>query len=362
MNTKADRSKPHAMRSTKPRTSVGRPRKDVGGPLGVNLFLDVALRLDNEAEWALTSNPIGAAEVAGLLLGNSGPIIEINDSEPVLLMQKADHAYALTGPGSLEFKRMMAAFSAPGSDRRAVGYYRSHIGKKFDLDEDDFRLIHACFGNTPHVILLMNRQTSGLSGARLFLEDQSSGLYELYREEDPSREIDRPNAETDDVTKNLAQADNSIPETRNAGRFSLAPHWRSFRSVSLWVVQLLVAALLGYIILKGPRRPENSQFSASTDHQTASISSQPGLALRVERQGENLRLSWDRAAPALQGAKGAELTIREQNAPAKDVLLDGDLLRTGSVLYRPVGAHVGFRLAVFGQDSGDVVGSVEAVL
>ncbi len=348
------------MKHIKPGRTSGAPSgKDVAAPLGVNLFLDVARKLDDEAEWALTSNPTGAAEVAGLLLGNAGRIIEISDCEPVLLMQKLDHAYALTGPGSLEFKRMMAAFSAPESERRAVGFYRSQIGERVEPEEEDIRLTRACFGDAPHVVLLMNRGVSGSRRARLFLEDQSNGLCELCREADAPREIGPSNHEAEHVPKELARADTSIPETRKVEEISPTFQWRSFRVASLWAVQALAACLLGYMILTGSRGPKNSQFSASAGHDTASSgSSQPGLALRAEWQGENLRLSWDRKAPALSEAKGGELIIREGNEPGREVLLDGDLLRTGSVIYRPSERHVSFRLAVFGQGSDNIPDSV----
>ena len=279
--------------------------EDAAAPVGVNLFLDVARKLDDEAEWALTSNPTGAAEVAGLLLGNPGPIIEISDCEPVLLMQKQDHAYALNGPGSLEFKRMMAAFGAPDSQRRAVGFYRSHIGDIVEPEEEDVRLIRTCFGDTPHVVLLMNRGVSGPRRARLFLEDQSNGLCELRREANVSREIEPSNDEADHIPKELVRSDSSIPETTKVEEISPTSHSRSFRVVFLWVVQVLAACFVAYMILKGLGRARTSQLSGSAGHESASSgSSQAGLALRVEWQGKNLRLSWDRKMPALSEAKG----------------------------------------------------------
>jgi hypothetical protein len=71
---------------------------------------DVVRRLDQDVEWALTSNPTGAAEIAGLLLGKSDPGIEVIDCQPVFLMQERDRAYVLTGPGKREFERTVAAF------------------------------------------------------------------------------------------------------------------------------------------------------------------------------------------------------------------------------------------------------------
>src|SRR5690242_14705577 len=52
---------------------------------------DVVRRLYEDAEWALTSNPTGAAEIAGLLLGKSHSTVEIIDCHPVFLMHERDH-------------------------------------------------------------------------------------------------------------------------------------------------------------------------------------------------------------------------------------------------------------------------------
>src|SRR5437763_16957315 len=60
-------------------------------PVGAGAFRwspDAIHRLDDEVQWALTSNPAGAAEIAGILLGKSGPPVEIADCHPVFLMQE----------------------------------------------------------------------------------------------------------------------------------------------------------------------------------------------------------------------------------------------------------------------------------
>lgn len=86
-------------------------------------------RLDDEAEWAFASNPTGTAEIAGVLLGRSGPTLEITDCQPVFLMHPQHHGYALAVPGRREFERTTAAFPAiPPDGLSVVGFYRSHIG------------------------------------------------------------------------------------------------------------------------------------------------------------------------------------------------------------------------------------------
>ncbi len=92
-------------------------------------------RLYQDVDWALTSNPTGAAEIAGVLLGKSGSIIEIIDCQPVLLMQERDHAYALTGPGRREFERTIGALrSIPGTCARGRRFLSQPHGRRARCD------------------------------------------------------------------------------------------------------------------------------------------------------------------------------------------------------------------------------------
>jgi hypothetical protein len=351
------------MKHTKSADSGFHILQNGGAAVGVNLSLNVVRKLHEEAEWALTSNPTGAAEVAGLLLGNPGSVIEINDSEPVLLMRTLDHPYALTGPGGLEFKRMIAAFSTPAPDRRAVGFYRSQIGEKDEPEQEDLTLIRTCFGDMPRVMLLMNRAGDGRTTARLFLEDQSTGLCELCREDDLSSDSEPLNDRADIATKPLTRSNRltSILSTVNPNGTSPVSRSHSFRFASLWTLQILAACVLVFMILKGSMLAKKAVISASARNETASsIANKPDLALRVEWQGKNLRLSWDGGTSVLSQAKGGALTIREGNTPSREILLDGDLLRTGSILYRPIERDVSFQLAVFGRDSSKIADSVVA--
>jgi hypothetical protein len=50
----------------------------------------------------------------------------------------------------------------------------------------------------------------------------------------------------------------------------------------------------------------------------------------------------------LAEAREGTLGIREGIAPEREVLLDGDLLRNGSIVCRPANSRAAFRLSVFG--------------
>jgi proteasome lid subunit RPN8/RPN11 len=144
---------------------------------------DVIRHLDEEVDWALTSNPTGPAEIAGILLGQSGRHIQIRDCRPVLLLRKQDHEYALTGPGRREFERKMAEFRwIP--ERSVVGFYRSHMGEGLELSEEDLGLLQTCFRDTSQVVLLIKPTGDRSCSAKLFVGNQGQLLSEFHSDED----------------------------------------------------------------------------------------------------------------------------------------------------------------------------------
>ena len=137
-------------------------------------------RLDEDIEWAITSNPTGSAEIAGILLGKIGPTLEITDCKPVFLMQPRDHAYALAGPGKEHFKSTIAGFRSISDDRYSViGFYRTDIGGK-DLTDEDLGLVRTCFPETSPVVLLIQRTVNGSVRIKLFLGDRGEALRHVH--------------------------------------------------------------------------------------------------------------------------------------------------------------------------------------
>jgi hypothetical protein len=335
---------------------------------------DTVRRLDEDINWALTSNPTGAAEIAGVLLGKITPSIEITGSQPVFLMQPRDHAYALAGPGRSEFERMIAAFqSIPEGQHSVIGFYRSHMGDGLDLTEDDLGLVRACFPNASPVVLLIQRSANGSSSVKLFLGDQGEVLRQFHSSEDPSalpRWLELWHSlSADDAAHPTAAADttepapitkpaNPAPEYRpTLGRSDAAENFvplgrRSNRGPVFLLAALILAILTGYLMLRNSalvRQGIASPRAAARDLQSDGSHS-AGLALRAERNGDDLRLDWDRTAPVLVAATGGMLTIREGKGREKQVMVDGNLLRRGAMVYGPVHGDVFLRLVIFGQE------------
>jgi protein TonB len=73
------------------------------------------------------------------------------------------------------------------------------------------------------------------------------------------------------------------------------------------------------------------------------------LALRVERSGAELMLTWNRESSAIKGATHAVLAISD-GAQHENVDMDLALLRSGSIEYSPSSSDVVFRMEVTGAD------------
>lgn len=347
-------------------------------------------RLYEDVHWALTSNPTGAAEVAGVLLGKTDSMTDIMDCQPVFLMQEQDHAYALAGPGRREFERTMGAFrSIPEGEVSVIGVYRSHMGDGLDVTEEDLGLMRACFGDSSAVLMLMKLSGDGSSSVRLFSGNEGQLLSEFRGAEDGSGlprwlelwrnlsadrrpEVAKPEdpRETVDTVKLADQTDPPVsdqPEhplisrTEEPQKNSLVLGRRlPRRPILLLAATAIVGALLAYPMFEISARLRQGADGSGTAARQAQASSSryARLALRVEKEGDSVRLDWDRTAPVLAAATGAMLTIRGRNGPEKQILLDVNLLRTGAVMYGPVHGDVFLRLVIFGPNGRNLGESV----
>jgi hypothetical protein len=69
---------------------------------------------------------------------------------------------------------------------------------------------------------------------------------------------------------------------------------------------------------------------------------QPQLALGIERQNEGLRLSWNRQAPIVRGARQATISIVDGDRRSQ-ITLDAEQLANGAIVYWPSNSEVHFR-------------------
>ena len=61
----------------------------------------------------------------------------------------------------------------------------------------------------------------------------------------------------------------------------------------------------------------------------------PALGLQIEPDGSDFRVSWNRASSLIGKARNGRLVIRDGNQQERSLVLDGPMLRTGTIVYSP---------------------------
>jgi hypothetical protein len=106
-----------------------------------------------------------------------------------------------------------------------------------------------------------------------------------------------------------------------------------------------IAVLTGLVVSKLAR--EEPQRSAAAG---------AALELKVERNADQLVLTWNKEADAVRNAQRATLTITDGDH-TEDEALDLGILRGGSAVYAPITADVTFRLEVVSQKGETMFGT-----
>jgi TonB family protein len=113
---------------------------------------------------------------------------------------------------------------------------------------------------------------------------------------------------------------------------------------------LLAAAILAFVLLfVYPGFLHRSQHAALPN----TVDSSP-LTLHVEHTGTDLLLTWNRDAAAIRNASHATLTINDGERH-ENYDMDLSQLRTGSIVYSPLGGDVSFQMEVVGKDNSKIV-------
>lgn len=108
---------------------------------------------------------------------------------------------------------------------------------------------------------------------------------------------------------------------------------------------ILAAAILVFVLLF-----VYPGFLHHTTHTTAGTNQDSSpLSLRVEHTGTDVLLTWNRDSAAIMNASRATLSITDGDRH-ENYDMDMAQLRTGSIVYSPLGGDVSFRMEVIGKD------------
>lgn len=309
-----------------------------GKGISVHLSLAVVQRLALDAAEALASIPKRGLEIGGFLLGRSA--VEAGNAEfwvegfePLESEHRFGPSYELSDDDRQRLAGGVAKWKArAGEQVSLIGFFRTHTRPGLSLGKDDIAVMECHFAQPPGIFLLVKPAAEKQATAGFFFWEGNRIQAEAPLLEFPFQ-LDALAPETP------AAEGEAAPASAVAGA-----HIMRHLGVVAGVAALAVAGGIAWY----QRRPA----PARAPLHTAGTAAKPHwLSLGLRREGDALRLHWDRTAPRIQTARSGALWITD--GEHQEVLnLDAGQLRTGSILYWPSSADVNFRLDVTGGEGG----------
>ena len=135
-----------------------------GAALHVELDRETAIKLRETVAAA------GAEELGGFLLGTvEAGVTRVTGFQLVEIEHRRGEAYDLTPLDRLRFARRLAPWqNKRPHEKRAVGFFRTHVRPGLFLDEHDFRTVQEFFADPSQVVLLVRPETDASPVAGFF--------------------------------------------------------------------------------------------------------------------------------------------------------------------------------------------------
>jgi hypothetical protein len=377
------------------------------GCVVVHMHLDAVDGIARDVVEGLTS-PRHGVEAGGLLLGHAEPgdrpRVWIDRYQRLACEHRLGPRFSLDAKDIEELEKAAAAIHQ-SSELTIVGFYRSHLHPGFQLEETDHELIARYFSDPGDLILLVRPESAANISAQFFArnaagEVRPSGGEFPFRgrvfgalDGSPAQEsASPPNAgaaagvgEAPQATPALSGAPES-PASREGFRrlvpdfvpfeeqgrpsrafmheVSLPPPQRPERPTPFadtdelerssstgrflrrwWPLggAIVLVAAAFWLLLPHAARRESAPIAATATTETG-VAVRP-LGLYVDTSGPTWRISWNRDATALNGARAVALFVRDGDDQNRVDLSPQDL-QSGSYQYKPGGQDVTFRLEV----------------
>jgi hypothetical protein len=245
---------------------------------------------------------------------------------------------------------------------RPVGLFRTQQGGRACLTDFDIKLVRRClpnFGDRGKLFLVIRNFPNRPRSGAVFPLD--SGLFSVTT---------RPAAEFpfDEYLLRkgyLTDSADPVPSAAVAPRVAVpppvqisGPQLAGRRNGMLVACLVLLAFLVGAGLWRWSRTPV--QRPRTNDVQDDSAPSR-SLSLKVARSGNDMEISWDRAAVATMNASGGTLTIRD-GPIVRVVALNSDQLREGHIWFAPLpGSDLDLRFEITKTDGKTQAESVQVL-
>jgi hypothetical protein len=361
-----------------------------GGAFSIQISFDVIDRMSADIMKAFWSLPKRGVEIGGILLGtvSEGESVAIEEYEPVGCEHRRGPSYVLSEP---DRRKLEKALRKARGGRQVIGFFRSHTRLGLYLDQDDMSVIESYFSNPNHVLLLVRPDASGAGTAGFFFwEEGDIHRQSTYREfpfsteklrepaeapapvpapvlvkrpcaaEAPTRETPAPETpalkqpapvapppEKPDPATSAAPvlvAGQAVPPANPSNPAGTEARETARRTEPRqWHIPRLVLAAAAAVAVFSAGVAEYHIVRSSV----AAAPARSAPLLEVQQNGAYLMVNWDRDAPAVRDAARGVLSVTD-GTYRRDLALDKQQLRSGSLAYLPLGNDVSFRLRLLG--------------
>lgn len=354
----------------------------------VRLNLDALDRMLVDIMRGFGAVPKRGAEVGGILLGaverNEGRVIRVEDYVAVPIQYRRGPSYLMSVDDIGAFEAALERARAEGK-WKPVGFFRSHTREAPGLTEEDRRFCAEYFPGDDDIVLLIRPYATKVSTAGFIarrdgqfpLGDPAVEFPFRRRELEPGaadeprvrgegRRARRPR-DPEPALSPAPAAETATPSWRDdrvdtAGPapvlpiVSLTPEIPLARKSSRW--EWLHAPLwlsLFLVLLGGVLGFEATQWMLPPGMPGPDAFRMP---LTATSDGSDVRLNWDRGAPAIYYGLSGSVTI-EDGGWRRTVLLTPEQLRSGALVYRRQSDRVRFRFEVVSRDGTTVANGVD---
>ncbi len=278
----------------------------------------------------------------------------------------AEETVVLSSSAVAEFRLKEMCISMADAHDPIIGYYRIREGDSLELTASEVELGSTLFAEPGFVILLIERRR-GCPAAKFFClsHGESPNLPLLEFPLDPAALSQRQAPGEIAASEKAVVLATPVPLPPVSVSSTPAPsipveagpgRWRMSRvSILAVLMAVALASLSAALFINRPRNPVVKESAGGKPLPEA------GKPLRVERQGDDLKIMWDLNSPAVSDATAGVLDIDDGGIKRQIPMTTGQV-RFGSVLYSPVSAQISVQMTTLKASERTSQGSVMVLL
>lgn len=298
--------------------------------LRIQISFELIERLRDEVLHAA----LPVAEIGGVLIGKrASPNSDIEIMDAVALPADSDEPTGNFVIRTDALRKIIDQYSF--GERRVIGFYRSHSGKRICLRSEDLVLIDQWFKD-PSDVFLVIRPHDGRASAGFFYW-QNGSVFGDFALTFPLSEAELKSRSWRSLIGGSKHAEWLRPFQDRVREVVLRA-----RSSRNWLLTCGLAALLLVIAIGRTRAGFESGLKKSASSQDSSHT----LGLRVQRNGLGVLVTWDRSASQIANATESNLLIWDGSSQPAYRPLTLTELRSGSAYCTIINDTVRVRMDV----------------